>query len=202
MSKQYFMNEDDLTKALHLLGEFLADGTSAPVWLVVGGGSALLAQRLSTRPTKDVDVMALREWEGNVISAYPLPDPVKQAAARVATELRLEADWLNGAASLHGFDLSLLPSSFWQGLDTREYGQNLKVSFIGRTGLILLKLSAALERDQRRDIEDLLKLKPTPIETEESLRWILQHLLGTTTHPKLHPLLQELGHDDLISAFS
>jgi hypothetical protein len=130
------MNEDDLSKALHLLGEFLAEGPSAPVWLVVGGGSALLAQRLSNRPTKDVDVMALREWEGNVISAFPLPVPVKQAAAKVATELRLDADWLNGAASLHGFDLSLLPTSFWQDLDTREYGQTLKVSFIGRLGLI------------------------------------------------------------------
>lgn len=196
------MNEDDLSKALHLLGEFLADGNSSPVWLVVGGGSALLAQRLSTRPTKDVDVMALREWEGNVISAYPLPEPVKQAAAKVATELRLDADWLNGAASLHGFDLSLLPTSFWQDIDTREYGQALKVSFIGRPGLILLKLSAALDRDQRRDIEDLLKLKPSAAETEESLRWIFQHLFGTTTHPKLHALLQELGHDDLIPAFS
>ena len=28
------------------------------------------------------------------------------------------------------------------------------------------------------------------------------HLLGTTTHPKLQPLLQELGHDDLIPTFS
>ena len=196
------MNEDDLSKALHLLGEFLADGSSAPVWLVVGGGSALLAQRLSTRPTKDVDVMALREWEGNVISAYPLPEPVKQAAAKVATELRLDPNWLNGAASLHGFDLSLLPTRFWQELDTREYGQNLKVSFIGRPGLILLKPSAALDRDQRRDIEDLLNLKPNATETEEFLRWILQHLLGTTAHPKLHSLLQELGHDELIPAFS
>lgn len=202
MCRQYSVNENELNKALDLLGEFLADGASAPVWLVVGGGSALLAQRLSIRPTKDVDVMALREWEGNIISAYPLPDPVKQAAAQVATELRLDADWLNGAASLHGFDLSLLPSSFWQDLDTREYGQALKVSFIGRPGLILLKLSAALDRDQRRDIEDLLRLKPTTSETEEFLRWILQHLLGTTTHPKLPLLLQELGHDNLIPAFS
>lgn len=196
------MNVNDLNKALHLLGEFLAIGTSATVWLVVGGGSALLAQRLSNRPTKDVDVMALREWEGHVIGAYPLPEPIKQATAKVATELRLPADWLNGAAALHGFDFSLLPSSFWQDLDTREYGQNLKVSFIGRPGLILLKLSAALDRDQRRDVEDLLNLKPTATETGESLDWILKHLLCTTTHPKLHPLIQELGHDDLIPRFS
>lgn len=196
------MNADELSKTLNLLGEFLAEGSSAPAWLVVGGGSALLAQRLSTRPTTDVDVMALREWEGNVISAYPLPDPVKQAAAKVAIELRLDQNWLNGAASLHGLDLSLLPTSFWHDFDTRDYGQCLKVSFIGRSGLILLKLSAALDRDQRRDIEDLLNLKPNVTETEESLRWILQHLLGTTTHPKLHSLLQELGHDSLIPGFS
>ncbi|QTN33608.1 hypothetical protein HZ994_15255 [Akkermansiaceae bacterium] len=196
------MNEDNLTRALNLLGEFLADGRSAPVWLVVGGGSALIAQRLSTRPTKDVDVMALREWEGNVISAYPLPAPVKDAAAKVAVELRLDSDWLNGAASLHGFDLSLLPTSFWQDIDTREYGQTLKVSFIGRPGLILLKLSAALGRDQRRDIEDLLSLSPNRAETEGSLRWILQHLHGTSSHHKLHPLLQELGHADLIPTFT
>ncbi len=100
------------------------------------------------------------------------------------------------------FDLSLLPASFWQELDTRDYGESLKVSFIGRLGLILLKLSAALDRDQRRDIEDLLRLNATRTETEESLRWILQNLLATTTHPKLHSLLQEIGHEDLIPTFS
>jgi hypothetical protein len=65
------MNEDDLSKALHLLGEFLADGSSAPVWLVVGGGSALLAQRLSNRPTKDVDVMPCAS--GKAMSSAPIP---------------------------------------------------------------------------------------------------------------------------------
>jgi hypothetical protein len=114
------MNGATLTSALNLLGEFLAEEDSPPVWLVVGGGSALLVQRLSNRPTKDVDVMALREWEGNVISAYPLPAEVKDAAAKVAEELRLSSDWLNGAASLHGFDLALLPKHFWQDLETRH----------------------------------------------------------------------------------
>lgn len=196
------MNEASLITAFELLDDFLTEGKSAPVWLVVGGGSALLAQRLSTRQTKDVDVMALREWEGNVVSAYPLPERVKNAAAKVAKELRLDPDWLNGAASLHGFDLSLLHSWFWQELDTREYGRNLKISFIGRKGLILLKLSAALDRDQRRDIEDLACLKPTRAEVEELLRWLLLHIHETSTHPKLPSLLHELGHADLISGFS
>ena len=195
------MNEQHLTTAFQLLNDFLTSEKSAPVWLVVGGGSALLVQRLSSRQTKDVDVMALRELEGTIISAYPLPDSVKQAASKVAEEFRLDADWLNGAASLHGIDLSLLPSWFWQEMDTREYGDILKISFIGRKGLILLKLSAALDRDQRRDIEDLICLKPTRAETDEFLHWVLHNINRTSTHPKLPTLLQELGHADLISKF-
>ena len=195
------MNAATLVSAFELLDDFLTEGSAAPVWLVVGGGSALLVQRLSTRQTKDVDVMALREWEGKVVSAYPLPDAVKLAAAKVAEELRLDPEWLNGAASLHGLDLSQLPAWFWEELDTREYGRNLKISFIGRKGLILLKLSAALDRDQRRDIEYLACLKPSNAEMEELLRWVLRNLHETTTHPKLPTLLRELGHADLIPGF-
>ena len=195
------MNEENLIAAFELLDEFLTSGKSAPVWLVVGGGSALLVQRLSSRQTKDVDVMALREWEGNIVSAYPLPGAVKQAAAKVAEELRLDRDWVNGAASLHGIDLSLLPSWFWQELDTREYGSSLKISFIGRKGLILLKLSAALDRDQRRDLEDLACLKASSAEMEDLLRWLFRNIHEASTHPKLPTLLQELGHADLISKF-
>ena len=195
------MNEDNLIAAFGLLDDFLITGSASPVWLVVGGGSALLIQRLSSRQTKDVDVMALREFEGNIVSAYPLPDAVKQAAAKVAEEFRLDPDWLNGAACLHGIDLLLLPSWFWQELDTREYGQCLKISFIGRKGLILLKLSAALDRDQRRDIEDLACLNATSVEMEELLRWVLKNIHETENHPKLPTLLHELGHADLISKF-
>ncbi len=195
------MNDSGLETALRLLGEFLGEGDSAR-WLVVGGGSALLAQRLSTRPTKDVDVMALREWEGNVISAHPLPDAVKDAAARVAVELRLDPAWLNSAASLHGLDFARLPNSFWQDLCTREYGDHLKVSFIGRPGLILLKVSAALGREERRDLEDLLCLRPTRSEAEDALRWVLTHLHEAKSHPKIPSLLQALGHADLIREFA
>jgi hypothetical protein len=196
------MNESSLVSAFALLDDFLTVGKSAPIWLVVGGGSALLIHRLSTRHTKDVDVMALREWEGNVVSAYPLPDAIKNAASKVAVELRLDPNWLNGAASLHGLNLSALPSWFWTELDTRTYGSNLKISFIGRKGLILLKLSASLERDQRRDLEDLACLKPASDEVEELLRWILRHIHETSTHPKLATLLHELGHANLIPRFT
>jgi hypothetical protein len=196
------MDEAALFSAFELLDDFLTVGKSSPVWLVVGGGGALLVHRLSTRQTKDVDVMALREWAGNVVSAYPLPDALKHAAAKVAEELRLDPDGLNGAASLHGLDLPTLPSWFWQELDTREYGSHLKISFIGRKGLTLLKLSAALDRDQRRDVEDLTCLNPSSAEVEELLHWVLSNIHETSTHPKLPSLLHELGHADLIPGFS
>ena len=195
------MNEENLNSACDLLEDILTEEKREPVWLVVGGGSALLVQRLSTRQTKDVDVMALREWEGNVISAYPLPESVKQAARTVAHELKLDPDWLNGAASLHFSDLSMFPSWFWQDLDTREYGQSLKISFIRRRGLILLKLCAALDRDQRRDLQDLVSLSAAAGELEEQLGWILKNIYETQTHPKLATILQELGHADLIYRF-
>ncbi len=195
------MNEENLTKAFQLLNDFLIAEKSAPVWLVVGGGSALLIQQLGSRQTKDVDVMAMRELEGNLISAYPLPDAVKAAAAKAAEELRLDPNWLNGAASLHAMDFSSLPSWFWKETDTREYGEYLKISFIGRKGLTLLKLSAALDRDQRRDMEDLICLNPSALEIEDLLRWVLQNIHDSTSHPKLHALLRELNHADLISKF-
>ena len=90
------------------------------------------------------------------------------------------------------FSYSTLPSWFWQELSTREYGRNLKISLIGRKGLIPLKLSAALDRDQRRDIEDLACHRPSSAEVEELLRWVLRNIHETSTHPKLPSLLQEL----------
>jgi len=105
-------------------------------------------------------------------------------------------------ASLHGLDLPTIPSWFWQELDTREYGSHLNISFIGRKGLIVLKLSAALDRDQRRDVEDLTCLNPSSAEVEELLHWVLSNIHETSTHPKLPSLLHELGHADLIPGFS
>lgn len=195
------MTEENLTAAFQLLDALLTLEKQPPAWLVVGGGSALLIQKLSARQTKDVDVMALREWEGNVLSAYPLPESIQQAALKVAGELKLDPNWLNGSASLHFFDLSILPPGFWQDLDTREYGQSLKISFIRRNGLLLLKLYAALNRDQRRDLEDLVSLNPSATELEENLHWILKNIFESPSHPKLPTVLSGLGHADLTHRF-
>ena len=116
------LSQQNLEEALRLLGNLLAIRKGAGFWLVVCGGSALLAQEIITRSTEDVDILAMRDWDGGVDRAFPMPEALRVAAAEVADELHLGGNWLNSAASLHFPDLHLLPASFWQALETRDYG--------------------------------------------------------------------------------
>ena len=191
----------NLEKALQLLGKLLAIHKREPFWLVICGGSALLARQIISRSTHDVDVLALRDLEGGVDLAYPLPEALKQSARQVAEELDLEPNWLNSAASLHFPDLRLLPASLWQELDTRVYSDFLKVSFVTRNGQILLKLYAALNRAQARDFDDLSALSPDSTETANALRWLLTKLPVLTHRDQLPALLTHLGHGHLIPEF-
>ena len=165
---------------------------------------ALLAQKIITRSTEDVDILAMRDREGGVDCAFPMPEALKLAATQVADELHLGENWLNSAASLHYPDLHLLPASFWQELKTRDYGHYLKISFVTRSGQIQLKTYAALNRAKPRDLDDLRTLAPTSVETEAAVRWVLDHL-PVLSHrdklPDLLTLLTLLGHAHLIPKF-
>lgn len=195
------LSQQNLEEALHLLGNLLAARKGDGFWLVVCGGSALLAQKIITRSTEDVDILAMRDWEGGVDRAYPMPVALKLAATQVADELHLGGNWLNSAASLHFPDLHLLPESFWQELETREYGHYLKISFVTRSGQIQLKTYAALNRAKPRDLDDLRTLGPTSVETEAAVRWVLDHLPVLSHRDKLPDLLTLLGHAHLIPKF-
>lgn len=195
------LHPQNLEKALQLLGKLLAIRKREPFWLVICGGSALLARQIISRSTHDVDVLALRDLEGGVDLAYPLPEVLKQASGQVAEELDLEPNWLNSAACLHFPDLRLLPASMWQELDTRAYSDSLKVSFVTRNGQILLKLYAALNRAKARDFDDLSALSPDSTETANALRWLLTKLPVLTHRDQLPALLTHLGHGHLIPEF-
>ena len=195
------LNQQILAEALQLLGQVLSMRNTDGYWLVVCGGSALLAQRTISRSTHDVDILAMRDWEGGVDGAFPMPDALKEAAMQVADELRLRGNWLNSAASMHFPDLHLLPASFWQELETRDYGHHLRISFVTRPGQIQLKIYAALNRSEARDFEDLRALAPDAGETEACLRWIISSFPVLTHHDRLPDLLTYLGHADLIPGF-
>lgn len=195
------LNPQNLDQALTLLGELLSARKTMEFDLVVCGGSALLAGRIVSRSTHDVDVLARKDGDGMIFRAHPLPGDLQQAAADVARELGLESHWLNSSASLHFPDFHALPNSFWANLETRDYGDHLRVGFVTRSGQILLKLYAALNRAEARDLEDLLALSPDAAETEKALHWLLDAIPGLTHRRKLPELLHSLGHDKLIDRF-
>lgn len=87
------IGQEQLEAVLGALGEQL-ELTDARAHLVVIGGSGLLAIGAITRATQDVDVVALDE-DGVLVSAEPLPAPLRAAAALVARDFALKQDWLN-----------------------------------------------------------------------------------------------------------
>jgi hypothetical protein len=180
------------------LGDLMAYREVEPLWLLVCGGTALLATGLGARVTEDVDVLGQRSFDGSELSVlYPLPAKLKQCAELTGREFGLKSGWLNASASLFG-NLGELPDWTWSDLETREYGERLKVSFIARSGLILLKFDAACDRDETRDLEDLFALAPNREESARALRWLEEHeKLTYVRRSKLKTLLTNLGHDDL-----
>jgi hypothetical protein len=195
------INHQNLDQALQLLGDLLASWKVEDFQLVVCGGSALLAQKIISRATHDVDVLAQRNWDHEISRAHPLPETLIKAAQQVAEELGLKPNWLNSAASFHFPDFLALPASFWTDLETRDYGSHLRVSFVNRSGQILLKLYAALNRAEARDFDDLRSLAPDADETESGLHWLIRSFPGLTHLDRIPELLTHLGHADLIHRF-
>ena len=73
--------------------------------IVVVGGSALVALGFVSRPTRDVDVVALLLDE-ELVSAEPLPDALLTAVKLVADDFGLPGRWLNsGPTTLLDFGL-------------------------------------------------------------------------------------------------
>lgn len=185
----------DWDQALALLGQLLESRRAAPCHLIVCGGAALRAAALVTRVTKDVDVLATRgEVDGEISSAWPLPDALKEVAAEVAVELGLPAHWLNASTSLLIGQLDELPAEVWTDFQERSYGSRLRISFIGRAGQIPLKMSATIGRREPRDLDDLHALAPTKDECRQAARWLRRTGLNAADEQRLLEILTLLGH--------
>lgn len=181
--------------ALALLGEVLESRHAAPCRLIVCGGAALRAERIVSRVTKDVDVLATRsEIDGEIATAWPLPERLKEAVAEVAVELGLPPNWLNASTSLLIGPLETLPSEVWQGLREQSYGSSLRISYVARTGQIPLKLHAAVERREARDLDDLKALAPNADECRRAAQWIRHAGLDAMREQRLNEILELLGH--------
>jgi hypothetical protein len=141
--------------------------------LIVIGGSALLALHLVSRPTRDIDVVALA-GETGPIEAVPLPQPLVEARNRVARDFSVPEDWLNSQAG-HDMIRLGLPKGFFERLTRRDYGPALTVRWASRFDLIHFKLHAAVDRGGGRHLADLEALQPTPEELIAAGRWARTH---------------------------
>ncbi|HUA70237.1 MAG TPA: DUF6036 family nucleotidyltransferase [Solirubrobacteraceae bacterium] len=186
------IGSDQLEIILTAMNDQLAVA-DASVHLVVIGGSGLIAIEAATRATRDVDVVALEE-EGELISADPLPQTVRDAAAVVARDFGLRPDWLNAGPTgllLHG-----LPVGFADRLTSRDFGQALRVSFASRIDQVFLKLYAAADRREPRDFADLRLLKPTDEELRAAARWARTHNMPGPFDDAMARALADLGVED------
>jgi hypothetical protein len=196
------MENHQYKEALQLLNQILEHEGADPQWLVVSGGAALQATGVIQRATKDIDVMATRsEIYGDLSSAYPLSVNIKQAAKQVAELLSLPPNWINASAAFFQLPLENYPAYFWQDLSDVEYGSHLKISYLSRPGLITLKLYAALNRKEQRDLTDLEALAPNEQELHNATDWVFDQALDTNAHTDLITILQYLGHESLAAKY-
>jgi hypothetical protein len=140
--------------------------------LVVVGGSALVALGLVSRPTKDVDVLAIREAD-RLETAAPLPMPLRTARDRVARDFGLPEEWLNdGPASLLDFGL---PEGFLARAERRDHTPALTVWYASRVDQIHFKLYATVDQPASRHEADLRALRPDEQELLAAARWTRTH---------------------------
>jgi hypothetical protein len=164
-------NSKAADQLLNALGEQLA-ARGAPYTLAVVGGSALLALGLISRPTRDVDVLAIIENQ-ELVSARPLPATLLDAAHTVARDFGLPDGWLNpGPTSL--LDLGL-PDGFYERAQHRIYGPGLEILFASRVDQIHLKLYATVDQGAGKHLKDLEALQPTHQELLNAARWSRSH---------------------------
>ena len=162
----------DLEEALDVLGQLLSDRGHKFEVVAIGGGGLLLLG-VTSRPTKDLDLVALVERGSLVAINETLPAALAEAISDVAHVLNLPANWVNGEpASLLRFGL---PDGFQSRLERRDYG-GLGLLLASRTDQIHFKLYAAADGAPRgKHHVDLEHLKPTRDELLAAARWAKTH---------------------------
>lgn len=188
---------DLLDESLSLLAE-LTTGHPPQHWVVCGGSSLLALGLVSRTTTRDVDVLARKEPEG-LVTAKPLPDWLVAAADQVQQQLGLMDKWFNTGPSDDSFFRFGFPEGMVERLVPRDYGPNLRISFLDRHDQIFFKLYATADSDRGRHYEDLLDLQPTAEELLAAARWTRTQDPSDGFLFVLGEVLKSLGHESLIA---
>lgn len=181
-----------LEELLEALGQLLEAQGHTYTLITVGGGSLLL-QRLSVRPTRDLDVIAVGNGEA-LRKADVLPTPLLAAARDVGVAAGLGENWLNaGPAGL--MDLGL-PAGFDERAEVRRFG-GLTLHIASRFDQICFKLYAAVDQaPASKHLDDLRLLDPTAEELVAAARWSMTHDPSEGYRGQLLALLRMLGVPD------
>ncbi len=186
------LNQSLLEESLAVLGEALAERGVTFEIVAVGGGSLLLLGLIS-RPTADLDVVALIE-AGCYVKPAILPADLADAVRATARVMGIREDWINaGPAAL--LDLGL-PAEFANRTVERRYG-GLVVHLAGRRDQVFLKLYAAVDQGpSSKHFQDLVALSPSREELLDAARWAITHDPSPGFRSELLKALAGLGVDD------
>jgi hypothetical protein len=193
------LNKTILDRAFTLLASRLDLLQTEHLRLVLCGGSALLATGVRHRTTRDADILALMNSAGELVSPAPMPPFLLEAAAQVARDLGLHADWLNNGPSRDegGLFQMGLPEGLASRLTERVFGPRLVVYFIGRLDQIHFKLYAAADQRAPTHLQDLRALHPTESELLAAARWAMTHDVSEGFRFVLQELLKEMGYESV-----
>lgn len=187
------LDQSPTHELLAAVGEQLA-ASNAHAELVVIGGSALLAIGLISRPTLDVDVVALLAGQ-TLVDPRPLSAELIAARDRVARDFGLPETWLNAApADLLDFGL---PEGFVERLERHDYGGSLTVHFASRFDQIHFKLYAMADQGAGKHEADLRALSPTRAELLAAARWTRTHDPSEGFRQQLLAALAYMGVEDV-----
>jgi hypothetical protein len=144
----------DIKNALNLLNFYLKMKNQTRAFTICGGASLFL-QGITTRTTRDIDVVGAE-----------IDSSLQEAAVLVAKDLGLKPLWLNSEPKALARDMK--PG--WEERIFLIYEEShLKVFSISREDMIFSKFYAYCDR--QKDIEDLVSLKVTSSEINEALNW-------------------------------
>jgi len=191
------LSADNIDEILAALDAQFRLRDAGPIRVVVCGGTALAVLGLVDRTTKDVDILAFAQGDGDIRileKAEPMPTWLVDAARKVARDFSLPSDWFN-AGPTGQLDLGL-PEGCVERLVPIRYGDALEVLYLHRLDQIHFKLFASVDRGGYH-IQDLLTLAPLEEELESAARWVLTQDVSQPFKELLQDLLSRIGHGEI-----
>lgn len=169
-------SKNQILKALTILNRELAKVNEVRELIACGGG-ALSIMGVTSRETRDLDV---------IIPA--LDEVLLKCSHAVAREMGLDEEWLNNGP--RGF-VKDLDKGFELRTDIIFKGSNLTIRALGRRDLIATKLQGLCDRDEV-DLLDLLMMNPTIQEIESLRPWLLLRDANPNWEKRVESKLKQL----------